>query len=69
MITFQCDNVQVEVPIPRRSLYCMRGEARYLWQHGIKQEHIKAERIVVTFREIEKSFGDNEARDQIIEIA
>ena len=34
----------------------MKADARYLWQHGIKPEHITDSRKVITFRELELSF-------------
>lgn len=56
VLTFQRDFQQIEVQIPRRALYCMKADARYLWQHGIKPEHITDSRKVITFRELEPSF-------------
>ena len=31
VLSFKFNNVQVDVPIPRRSLYCMKGDSRYVW--------------------------------------
>lgn len=52
VLTFMRSGIQVPVPLPRRALYCMRGAARYEWQHGILAEHIKGRRMVVTLREL-----------------
>ena len=69
VLTFLKDNVQVELPIPRRSLYCMRGDARFQWQHGIKGEHIIARRMVVTLRELPEAIRETEVGARIVELS
>jgi alkylated DNA repair dioxygenase AlkB len=41
------------IPIPRRSMYIMTGDARYVWTHEI--ERIERERISINFRPFKKN--------------
>ncbi|XP_033924662.1 alpha-ketoglutarate-dependent dioxygenase alkB homolog 4 [Melopsittacus undulatus] len=48
--------VTVAVPLPRRCLVVLYGEARYRWKHAIHRRHIQRRRICVTFRELSEEF-------------
>lgn len=50
-------DVEIEVLIPRRSLYLISRTSRTDWMHGIKAEHIIGRRMVCTLREIGEEFG------------
>ena len=49
-------SVEVQIPLPRRSVYVMSGNARMLWQHGIQKGHVQGRRLVVTVRELTEEF-------------
>nr|XP_058948191.1 alpha-ketoglutarate-dependent dioxygenase alkB homolog 4-like isoform X1 [Pocillopora verrucosa] len=49
-------NIEVSVPMPRRSLIIVRGPARYEWKHAIKRQDILSRRIAVTLRELAQDF-------------
>ena len=57
ILTFSKGNNEIEVAIPRRSLYLIYGQARTDWMHGIKPEHISGKRMVCTLREIGEDYG------------
>ncbi|XP_055329730.1 alpha-ketoglutarate-dependent dioxygenase alkB homolog 4-like [Paramacrobiotus metropolitanus] len=48
--------IRVHVPMPRRSLFLMMGEARHKWKHAIIPEDICDRRLVMTFRELTPEF-------------
>lgn len=50
------DNIEVQVPLPRRSLIIVKGSARYNWKHAIKREDIVSRRIAITLRELAAEF-------------
>ena len=50
---------EINVPIKKNDVYIMSGSSRYIWKHGIKRESIPSERIVVTLREFEYTFKEN----------
>ena len=51
---------ELNIPINVNSLYLMSGSSRYNWKHGVKSENIKTDRIVLTLREFdEKFYQDN----------
>ncbi|XP_037596202.1 alpha-ketoglutarate-dependent dioxygenase alkB homolog 4 isoform X2 [Cebus imitator] len=52
-----CQEVEVAVPLPRRSLLVLKGAARHQWKHAIHRRHIEARRVCVTFRELSAEFG------------
>lgn len=52
-----CQEVEVAVPLPRRSLVVLRGGARHQWKHAIHRRHVGARRVGVTFRELSAEFG------------
>jgi DNA N6-methyl adenine demethylase len=45
-------NVEILIPLPRRSLVILSKSARYLWKHSIKSFHIHNDRMAITFREM-----------------
>ncbi|KAM8991657.1 alpha-ketoglutarate-dependent dioxygenase alkB homolog 4 [Ara ararauna] len=49
--------VTVAVPLPRRCLVVLYGEARYRWKHAIHRRHIQRRRICITFRELSEEFS------------
>ncbi|XP_042542453.1 alpha-ketoglutarate-dependent dioxygenase alkB homolog 4 isoform X1 [Dipodomys spectabilis] len=51
-----CHEVEVAVPVPRRSLLVLTGAARHQWTHAIHRRHIKARRVCATFRELSAEF-------------
>ncbi|XP_066551333.1 alpha-ketoglutarate-dependent dioxygenase alkB homolog 4 isoform X2 [Amia ocellicauda] len=46
----------VSVPLPRRSLLVLGGEARHRWKHAVLRQHITARRVCCTFRELSDKF-------------
>lgn len=50
------DDIEVAVPMPRRSLIIVKGEARYKWKHAIKRQNIVSRRIAITLRELTEEF-------------
>ncbi|EPY83932.1 alpha-ketoglutarate-dependent dioxygenase ABH4-like protein [Camelus ferus] len=52
-----CQEVEVAVPLPRRSLLVLTGAARHQWKHAIHRRHIEARRVSATFRELSAEFG------------
>jgi len=44
-------DVAVRVPMPRRSLLVLYGEARYSWEHMVLREDIKERRVCLAYRE------------------
>lgn len=52
-----CQEVEVAVPLPRRSLVVLRGGARHQWKHAIHRRDVGARRVGVTFRELSAEFG------------
>ena len=55
--TVKDTKVEIEVPIPRRSLYLISRQSRFEWMHGIKLQHIQGRRMVCTLREIALEYG------------
>ncbi|XP_006859737.1 PREDICTED: alpha-ketoglutarate-dependent dioxygenase alkB homolog 4 [Chrysochloris asiatica] len=51
-----CQDVEVDITLPRRSLLVLSGAARHEWQHAIHRRHITARRICATFRELSPEF-------------
>lgn len=51
-----CQEVEVAVPLPRRSLLVLTGAARHQWQHAIHRRHVEARRVCATFRELSAEF-------------
>ena len=51
-----CQEVEVAIPLPRRSLLVLTGAARHQWKHAIHRRHIEARRVCATFRELSAEF-------------
>jgi len=45
-------DVLVRLPLPRRSLLIMHGEARYQWEHCILRSDISDRRVIIAYREL-----------------
>ena len=59
---FICDeepDVEVYVPLQRRSLIVVYGNARHKWKHAIHRRDITQTRIAVTLRELSEEFSEN----------
>lgn len=58
ILTLNCDKNQIRILIPmaRRSLLILQGEARHIWLHSILRDDIKNRRIAMTFRELSNEF-------------
>ncbi|XP_037362780.1 alpha-ketoglutarate-dependent dioxygenase alkB homolog 4 [Talpa occidentalis] len=51
-----CQEVEVAVALPRRSLLVLSGAARHQWKHAIHRRDIGARRVCTTFRELSAEF-------------
>ena len=51
--------VEIDVPMPPRSLLVMSGAARHEWKHSIRRDQIRHRRLCVTIRELSTSFIAN----------
>ena len=53
----------IYIPLPRRWMIVLYGDARYEYKHAIQRQHINARRLAVTFRELtskdEKFYDEN----------
>ena len=47
---------EVYVPLRRRSVVFVAGDARYKWMHSIKTQHIIGIRVAITLRELTEEF-------------
>lgn len=56
ILTFSDDDIEVAVPVPKRSLIIVKGAARYKWKHAIKRQDIFSRRIAITLRELAVEF-------------
>lgn len=45
------DNIAVRIPMPRRSLLIIYGQARYWWEHMVLREDISERRLCIAYRE------------------
>ena len=51
------DRRSVVVHLPRRSAYCLTGEALSLWRHGIRAKHMRSgDRVSITLRQVDQLF-------------
>lgn len=66
-------NVEVQVPLPRRSLIVVSKDARNVWKHSIHRHHISGKRLAITLRELTPEFlegGDREVEGKnLLEVA
>jgi DNA N6-methyl adenine demethylase len=57
------NKTMIYIPMPRRWLIVLYGDARYDYKHAIKRQHIHQRRLAVTFRELtgknEKFYDEN----------
>ncbi|XP_052609976.1 alpha-ketoglutarate-dependent dioxygenase alkB homolog 4 [Peromyscus californicus insignis] len=51
-----CQEVEVAISVPCRSLLVLTGAARHQWTHAIHRRHIQARRVCATFRELSSEF-------------
>eukprot|EP00058_Branchiostoma_floridae_P011193 XP_002596681.1 hypothetical protein BRAFLDRAFT_219277 [Branchiostoma floridae] len=67
------DEDKVAIPMPRRSLLVVHGNARHKWMHAIHREDITSRRIAVTLRELSAEFGaegvQSQAGKELIDVA
>ncbi|RDD36482.1 Alpha-ketoglutarate-dependent dioxygenase alkB-like protein 4 [Trichoplax sp. H2] len=56
ILTLSKDTFEVDVPMPRRSLLILYGDARNVWKHAIKRQNIHSRRVCMTFRELSNEF-------------
>ncbi|XP_039518457.1 alpha-ketoglutarate-dependent dioxygenase alkB homolog 4 [Pimephales promelas] len=57
--------VRVAVPLPRRSLVVLYGEARHRWKHAIHRKDIHGRRVCCTFRELSAEFLQGGEREKL----
>ena len=50
-------NIEIDIKIPRRSLYLIHNVSRRLWMHGLKADNINHRRLVCTLREVGEEWG------------
>ncbi len=50
------DGRSVRVRLPRRSAYCMRGDALALWRHKIDGRDVRARRVSITLRHVRRLY-------------
>lgn len=56
---------EVLLPLARRSVISLSGQARYKWLHAIKKSHVKATRQAVTIRELSAEFKDADRQGKL----
>ena len=60
---------EIQIPLVRRSLLVLSGEARYKWLHAIKRHDIQGRRIAMTIRNLSAEIlGDDASRNIVNEI-
>ncbi|NXS57705.1 ALKB4 dioxygenase, partial [Brachypteracias leptosomus] len=57
--------VSVSIPVARRALLVLRGEARYRWKHALPRARVRQRRVCVTFRELSAEFGPGGGQEQL----
>lgn len=50
-VTPSCVDIALRIPMPRRSLIVLTGEARYAWEHQVFRKDIKERRVCLAYRE------------------
>ncbi len=67
------EDISVRIPMPRKSLIVLYGDARYNWEHCILREDVKSRRICLAYREFTPPYllgGDHEMEGkEILKIA
>lgn len=56
---------KVRVPMPRRSLIVVSGDARYRWMHSIPRNAITSRRVAITYRELSEEFREGGKRYEL----
>lgn len=56
---FAADDVEIQIPMPRKSLLLLSKDARYSWLHSIQRRHIQDDRYAMTLRNLSKEFSEN----------
>jgi len=57
---------EVQIPLLRRSLLVLSGDARYEWMHAIKRDDIGGRRIAMTFRNLSEEILNDAKNKEII---
>ena len=57
--------IEVAVPMARRSLIVVHGPARYEWKHAVLREDIHKRRLATTLRELTPEFLAGGASEQL----
>lgn len=55
----------VRIPLPRRSLLVMYGQARYDWEHCILRKDISSRRVVIAYRELTPPYLPGGANEEV----
>jgi len=67
--TSNCVLEEVQIPLVRRSLFVLDGEARYKWMHSIKRDDINDRRLAMTFRNLSlEILRDLKSKDIVMQI-
>ena len=56
---------EVVVPLARRCLVVVQGDARYRWKHAIRRADIRARRLAMTFRELPAAYLEGGEHEDI----
>uniref|UniRef100_H2YZF5 Fe2OG dioxygenase domain-containing protein n=1 Tax=Ciona savignyi TaxID=51511 RepID=H2YZF5_CIOSA len=62
---FGLNEFEVKVPLCRRSLVMLSGDARYKWKHSIQRKDITSKRLCCTFRELSPEFSSGGTQEHI----
>lgn len=65
----EVEDIAVRIPMPRRSLVVLYGDARYNWEHCILREDIKMRRVCLAYREFTEPYlpgGSHEAEGKAV---
>lgn len=65
VLYFICEeqpSIEVRVPMLRKSLIVVYGDARTVWKHGIHRSDITSTRLAVTLRELSAEFSEGGER-------
>ncbi|KAH9525424.1 Alpha-ketoglutarate-dependent dioxygenase alkB 4 [Bulinus truncatus] len=57
-------DVEVRVPLVRRSLIVVSSDARYKWKHCISESDITGRRVAMTFRELSSQFSEGGSKEE-----
>jgi len=50
------NGMKVRVKLPRRSAYCMSGDALNIWRHKINGRDVTRERVSITMRQVRRLY-------------